>query len=136
VSGAVALGLRVLIAGVALLTARALRASPGLPMAAGAIASLLVAPYLHNSDLCVLVAAGWLAWEEAKILRVPIASMWLAALPFLPRQLGPSLEGWVGIELAFLAGLAIVAFVRGRLHKDTVEAGLTGGAELGSRAPA
>jgi hypothetical protein len=136
VSGAVAFGLRVLIAAVALLTARALRATPGLPMAAGALASLLVAPYLHNSDLCILVAAGWLTWEEAKVMRVPIASMWLAAAPFLPRQNWPSLEGWVGIELAFLAGLVMLGFARGRLHEDMNESSLTGAGELGRRAPA
>ncbi len=110
---------RLALVGAALLVARRLRAAPGLVMAAGVLASMLVAPYLHNSDLCLLVAAAWMIWEEAPMLRAPLVAMWFAAAPFVVvRHMGPSLSGWVSIELALFAGLAAFAVLGGRFRRS------------------
>jgi glycosyl transferase family 87 len=108
VSGAVALALRVLILGVALFAAFRLRSSPGLVIAVGCVASLLVAPYLHGSDLCVLSAAAWIVWEERPELywRAPLAVGWLASSPFADMSgLGPGVRQWPWLELALLVAL-------------------------------
>src|SRR5207245_2633342 len=75
VSGTVATALRVIIAVATLATAHRFRRSPGLAIAAGAVGSLLVVPYLHGSDLCLFGAAAWIVWEERPALawRLPIA---------------------------------------------------------------
>jgi hypothetical protein len=136
VNGTVAVACRLVIVAAAIAAARMLRSSPGLAMAAGAIGSLLVAPYLHNSDLCVLVAAGLMAWEEAPVFRVPLAAMWLAAAPFVvERNLGPALTGWVPIELAFLAGIVALA-IADSVRVRAGEPSLTASGDLGRRAPA
>jgi hypothetical protein len=106
-------------------------------LAAGVLASLLVAPYLHNSDLCLLVAAGWMVWEEASVFRFPLIAMWLAAAPFLVQlQFGPTLGGWVRIEVAFLAGIVALAVLDPRWRATSAQGGLTGTAELDSHVPA
>lgn len=107
-------------------------------MAIGAIASLLTAPYLHNSDLCVLVAAGWMVWHEAPVWRAALVAMLLAASPYLlERNLGTSLQGWVRIETAFLAGLVVTALLTRQVEGRAINAAaLTGRAEFGSRTPA
>jgi hypothetical protein len=112
VSGVVTSALRVLIAGVALVVAFRLRSSPGPVIAAGVLGSLLAAPYLHGSDLCLLAAAAWIVWEEHPRLawRVPLALGWLAASPFADASgLGPGLNRWPLLELALLAGLVVMA---------------------------
>jgi hypothetical protein len=136
-AGPLATACRVAIVGASLFVARALRTTPGLVMAAGVLASMLVAPYLHNSDLCLLVAAAWMVWEEAPMFRVPLIAMWLAATPFVvQRQMGPSLEGWVRIELALFVGLAALAVLGGRFRISGPGTALTDTAELGRHAPA
>jgi len=117
----------------ALVAAFTQRGRPGMAMAIGAIASLLTAPYLHNSDLCVLVAAGWIVWQEAPIWRAALVAMLLAASPYLlERQLGTPLEGWVRIEAAFLAGLVVTALLTRQFQGRTIDAAaLTGRAEFG-----
>jgi hypothetical protein len=112
VSGAVALALRVLIVGIALVAAFRLRSSSGLVIATGILGSLLTAPYLHGSDLCLLSAAAWIVWEERPALpwRAPLALGWLAASPFADAGgLGPGLNRWPLLELALLAGLVVIA---------------------------
>jgi Glycosyltransferase family 87 len=137
VSGAAALACRLVIAVAALFAARRLRATPGVAMAAGVVASLLVAPYLHNSDLCMLVAVAWMLWEEAPMFRVPLVAMWVAAAPFVvQRHMGPSLGGWVEIELSLLAGIVALALLGGRLRAPASHTALTDPAELGTHAPA
>jgi hypothetical protein len=136
-TGPVATACRLVIVGAALFAARLLRSTPGLTMAAGVLASMLVAPYLHNSDLCLLVAAAWMVWEEGPMFRAPLIVMWLAAAPFvLQRDMGPTLEGWARIELALLAGLVALAVLGGRLWVSGPSAALTDTAELSRHAPA
>jgi hypothetical protein len=136
-TGTVALVCRLAIVAAAMVIGRMLRATPGVGMAAGAIASLLVAPYLHNSDLCVLVAAGWMLWEEAPLFRIPLLAMWLAALPYvLQRWMTPVLDDWARIELALFAALIVFALARGRLLAAAEEKPLTAPGDLGTRAPA
>jgi hypothetical protein len=112
VGGVVSLALRVLIVGIALVAAFRLRSSPGLVVATGVLGSLLAAPYLHGSDLCLLSAAAWIVWEERPQLtwRVPLALGWLASSPFADASgLGPGLNQWPLLELALLAGLVVMA---------------------------
>jgi hypothetical protein len=112
VSGVVAMALRVLIVGIALVAAFRLRSSPGLVVATGVLGSLLAAPYLHGSDLCLLSAATWIVWEERPLVawRVPLALGWLASSPFADASgLGPGLNRWPLLELALLAGLVVMA---------------------------
>jgi hypothetical protein len=125
----------VLIVAVSLIAAFRLRGSPGLVIAAGTLSSLLVAPYLHGSDLCLLGAAAWLVWEErpALVWRLPIAAGWLIAGPFVfLSTVGPNLDRWPLIELALLVALVLEAWRPGRSR----EAALTGEAELRRPAPA
>jgi len=112
VGGVVAPALRALIVGIALVASFRLRGSPGLVIATGVMASLLAAPYLHGSDLCLLSAAAWIVWEERPELawRVPLALGWLAASPFADASgLGPGLNRWPLLEAALLAGLVVIA---------------------------
>lgn len=137
-SGTFAVVVRAGIVLVALVAAFNQRGRPGMAMAIGAIASLLTAPYLHNSDLCVLVAAGWMVWHEAPIWRAALVAMLLAASPYLlERNLGTPLQGWVHIETAFLAGLVVTALLTRQIEGRTIDsAALTGRAEFGRHATA
>jgi hypothetical protein len=107
-------------------------------MAIGAIASLLTAPYLHNSDLCLLVAAGWIVWHEAPVWRAALVAMLLAASPYLlERNLGTPLQGWVRVETAFLAGLVMTALLTRQIQGSAIDAAaLTGRAEFSRHATA
>ena len=105
VTGAFATLLRVIIIGAVLGGAIKLRHSPGLVIPLAIVGSLLISPYLHGSDLCVLAAAGWMVWEERPALafRVPLVALWLLASPFLYlRGLSPHLKQWPWLELALL----------------------------------
>ena len=135
VGGAAALGLRLLIVAASLAVAFRLRRSPGLVIAAGTLGSLLVAPYLHGSDLCLFSAAAWIVWEARPALtwRIPIAAGWVIASPFVassPLSLG--LNRWPLVELLLLGALVVEAWRPGR----EAAPGLTGKADLRSRAPA
>jgi alpha-1,2-mannosyltransferase len=135
VSGAAAIALRVIIIVAVLLTAYRVRARPGLVVAAGALGSLLIAPYLHDSDLCLLGAAGWIIWIERPVpaWRVALLATWVIASPYVFLSgLGPDLTRWPLVELALLAALVFEAWRPGSEH----EAVLTGEAELRTRAPA
>jgi hypothetical protein len=114
VQGAVATGLRVVVVGVVLVAAFRLRRSPGLVLAVGILGSLVAVPYLHASDLCLLVVAAWIVWEERPALawRIPLAAGWLLATPFT--IVGPPLYRWPVVELAFLVGMLAMAWQVGR----------------------
>ena len=112
-TGAVAAVLRVLIVGMVLATAFRLRGSPGLVLPIGIVGSLIVSPYLHASDLCLLSAAAWMVWEErtAVAWRIALAVGWVVASPFvfLP-GFGPGLNRWPWLESAFLLALVAAAW--------------------------
>jgi hypothetical protein len=127
-SGMVALVLRLLILGITLATSYRLRESPGLAIAVGIVGSLLIAPYLHGADLCLLAAAGWMVWQERRTLpwRVGLGAAWVLASPFLylyGRSL--TLNRWPWLELALLVALFISTWRP-----------LTGRADLRTQAPA
>jgi hypothetical protein len=128
VTGALEMALRVLIVGAVLVAAYKLRRSPGLVLPIAIVGSLLAAPYLHGSDLCLLSAAAWMVWEERPMAawRVPMAVGWLLASPFLDIfGLTPHLNQWPLLEFILLGALIAVAWRP-----------LTGHADLRTRAPA
>ncbi|MHB8589136.1 MAG: glycosyltransferase family 87 protein [Candidatus Dormibacteraceae bacterium] len=127
-SGLVAFVLRLLIVAIVLTTAFKLRSSPGLVVPVGIVGSLLVSPYLHASDLCLLSAAAWIVWEERPVTawRAALAVGWILASPFLFLiGISPRLNRWPWLEFAFLVALAVVAWRP-----------LTRPADLRTRAPA
>ncbi len=135
VSGPIALGLRLVIVAASLAAAFRFRDSPGLAVATAALGSLLVAPYLHGSDLCLLSVAGFIVWHERARLawRVPLAAAWIVASPFVAlTSVALSLRRWPLIELVLFAALVFQAW---RLRVEP-RAPLTGEAELGTRATA
>jgi hypothetical protein len=131
VTGLAATVLRVIVVVIALVAAFKLRASPGLVMCAGIVGTLIVAPYLHGSDLCLLSAAAWFVWEERPALawRLPLAIGWLLSSPYpLLVGLGPNLNRFPLMEYALLLALLVVAWRQ--------SGALTGAADLRTRAPA
>ena len=113
VGGWVATAIRAVIVVVSFAAGFRLRHTPGLVIAVGAIASLLVAPYLHGSDLCLFGVAAWIAWEERMAMRwrVPIAAGWLVSTPYVNSTgLALRLNRWTLFEVALLVALAVVAF--------------------------
>ncbi len=117
VGGTLATALRVVIGAASLAAAYRLRGSPGIAVAAGAVGSLLVVPYLHGSDLCLLSAAAWIVWEErtAWRRRSPVAPGWLLSAPYINSTgLALRLNRWTLFEVALLVALAVAAFWAGR----------------------
>jgi amino acid transporter len=110
---ALATVMRVLIVGAVLAAANQLRRSPGLVIPLAIIGSLLVSPYLHVSDLCMLAAAGWMVWEERPSLawRIPLAATWVLASPYL-YDMGRSLHPrqWPWVEILLLLTLLLAAW--------------------------
>jgi alpha-1,2-mannosyltransferase len=128
VTGIVAAVVRVAIVLTVLVTAFMLRASPGPVVPVAVVGSLIVAPYLHASDLCLLSAAAWMVWEQRSAIawRVGLAAGWVLASPFLfLAGIGPALNRWPLIECALLLVLVVAAFMP-----------LTSAADLRTRAPA
>ena len=112
-TGALATVLRVLIVGAVFAAAYRLRRSPGLVAPLAIIGSLVISPYLHASDLCMLAAAGWMVWEERPTIpwRVPLAFIWVLASPYLYlRGASPHLRQWPWLEIALLLALVIAAW--------------------------
>jgi hypothetical protein len=112
-TGAFAAALRVVIVVAVMAAAYRLRRSPGLVIPIAIVGSLIISPYLHASDLCMLAAAGWMVWEERTTwtLRVPVAVVWVLASPFLYlRGQSPTLKHWPWLELALLLALLVAAW--------------------------
>jgi hypothetical protein len=112
-TGALAAVLRVSVIVAVMAAAFRLRRSPGLVIPIAIVGSLIISPYLHASDLCMLAAAGWMVWEERPVLslRVPLVAVWVVASPFL-YQPGHSLhlKQWLWVELALLLTLLVAAW--------------------------
>ena len=110
---ALATVMRVLIVGAVLAAAYQLRRSPGLVIPLAIIGSLLVSPYLHVSDLCMLGAAGWIVWEERPSLawRIPLSATWVLASPYL-YDIGhsPHPRQWTWIEILLLLTLLLAVW--------------------------
>lgn len=127
-TGVFAATLRILIVAGVMGGAYLLRGSPGLVIPLAIVGSLLVSPYLHGSDLCVLAAAGWMIWEERPTLawRGLLAAAWVLASPFLYLHGdSPHLTQWPWLEIAMFAALVLAAL-----------GPLTAWADSGRRAPA
>jgi hypothetical protein len=107
-----------------LIAAFRLRHSPGLVLVAGILGSLIAVPYLHASDFCLLAVAAVIVWEERPTLawRVPLAVAWLLTGPYVGLvRFGLPLQRWPLVELAFLAGICVIAWrVKPSLAPDMV----------------
>lgn len=114
VTGVSATVARLVIAGGVLATAyRRRKEGPEFFMPAAIIGSLLISPYLHASDLCLLSAAGWMAWEQTSAfgVRAALAMVWVLASPYLyVMQASPQLNQWPLLEFALLIGLVVLAW--------------------------
>ena len=120
--------IRLGIVAVVLTVTYRMRGDAALVIPAAVLGSLLVAPYLHASDLCLLSAAGWILWQErpAAAWRVALAALWVLANPYLfIGGVAPTLIRWPLFELGLLTAMVISAWQP-----------LTARADLGSRAPA
>jgi len=114
VSGGLAVALRLVIVAAVAAGAYLLRATPTVAIPLALVGSLLVAPYLHGSDLCVLSAAAWMVWEERPTVpwRAALGVAWLLASPYM-NLIGrsPTLNRWPWAEIALLVALIIVPLV-------------------------
>jgi alpha-1,2-mannosyltransferase len=136
--GGAAMAIRLVIVGAALVSAYRLRTSAGLALAMGVLASMTTAPYLHDNDLCMLVAAGWIVWSERSqpAWRALLAAIWLLGTPILEMSgFGPPLTRWLLLELAIMVALAIDAWVGTRELTPPLRP-LTNAADFGRPAPA
>jgi hypothetical protein len=127
-TGMFAAVLRTLIVAAVMGASFRMRASPGMVVPLAIVGSLLVSPYLHGSDLCLLAAAGWMIWEEQPKLawRTLLAFAWVLASPFLYlRGESPHLTQWPWLEIALFFALLLTAI-----------GPLTGWADSRRRAPA
>ena len=139
-TGGVATAVRVIVVAAALITAFRLRgAAPGTAVVLGALASLITAPYLHGSDLCVFVAAAWIVWHEhpAPAWRGMLAAAWIMATPFVfDTAVGPLLNRWALAEIAIFVAIVVWAWAGEQLTAAFGLAALTGSGDAGKHAPA
>ena len=113
----VAFAARLAIVGLVLGASWRLRAVPGLVIVLGLIGSLLTTPYIHLADLCLLAAAGWIAWQERAHLtwRLPLAASWIVASPIVDISgLAPRQNRWPLLEIAWLIALLVAGWRAGR----------------------
>jgi len=130
--------LRVIIVVAAMATAFRFRKSPWLAMVVGAMASLMTASYLHPSDICLLVASGWILWHERsdRVWRALLVGLWFVALPFLRVVgLGVPLNRWLIIEMVFMVALILDAWMT-RPAISSQPRALTPAADFSGPAPA
>ena len=128
VSGVVALAARILIMGAVVAIAFRLRSSSTMVIPVAVVGSLIISPYLHASDLCLLAAAAWIVWEERPVVawRAALAAGWVLASPYLWFTThSPGLDRWPLLEVVLLVALGLLAWRP-----------LTGRADLRTRAPA
>lgn len=113
ITGAFALALRILIIAAVLAASYKLRETPGLVIPLALVGSLVISPYLHGSDLCMLAAAGFMVWETRRTWswRAILVAGWLLASPFLYlKGYSPHLNRWPWFEYAFLLAFVIAAW--------------------------
>ncbi len=112
-TGAFALGLRVLVVVAVLAASFKLRATPGLVLPLAIVGSLVISPYLHASDLCMLAGAGFIVWETRPVVswRALLVAGWLLASPFLYlKGYSPHLTQWPWFEYVLLAAFVVAAW--------------------------
>lgn len=112
-TGTLALALRITVVVAVLTAAFKLRDTPGLVLPLAIVGSLVISPYLHASDLCMLAGAGFIVWETRPVLswRALLAAGWLLASPFLyVKGYSPHLTQWPWFEYVLLAALVIAAW--------------------------
>jgi hypothetical protein len=112
-TGTFAAVLRIVIVAAVLAAGHRLRGSPGLVIPVAIVGSLLISPYLHGSDLAMLSAAGFIAWEEKIALawRAPLIAIWIAASPFIyDIGWGPRSRQWPWFEFMLLVVLLLAAW--------------------------
>jgi hypothetical protein len=127
-TGLVAASLRLLIVGLVLVTAFRFRFTGGLVLPAAILGSLMVAPYLHASDLCLLSTAAWIVWEElaSPAWRASLVIGWILASSYaVVAGFGLALNHWPWLEYLLLLALVVAAWRP-----------LTGPADSRNRAPA
>lgn len=113
VTGAFALAIRILIVVAVLAASYKLRHTPGLVLPLAIVGSLVISPYLHASDLCMLAAAGFMVWETRPTWswRAILVVGWLLASPFLYlKGYSPHLNRWPWFELVLLLAFVIAAW--------------------------
>jgi alpha-1,2-mannosyltransferase len=128
---------RVAILAVVLAAMYRLRHEVGMTLAVAAAGSLLVITYLHGSDLCLFLAAGWIVWSERTqpAWRAVLACVWVLSTPFLENSaMSPTLNRWVVCELLVLGAFVVDAF--GPSAVRSLHEVLTGWAASWRRAPA
>ena len=111
-TGLFAAALRILIVAAVMGASFRLRDSPGMVIPLAIIGSLLVSPYLHGSDLCMLAAAGWMVWEERPTIawRALLAVSWFLASPFLYLQgESPHLTQWPWLEIVLFLAILLAS---------------------------
>jgi glycosyl transferase family 87 len=112
-TGTFAAAMRIVIVASVLAAGHRLRSSPAMVLPIALVGSLLVSPYLHPADLCLLGVAGFIAWEQwtAATWRVPLAVMWIVASPYI-YDAGWSLRSrqWPWYEFVLLALLLSAAW--------------------------
>lgn len=136
-SNAAALAVRVAILGISLGAIYRYRHQIGMAIAAAASGSLLIITYLHGSDLCLFLAAGWIVWNERPQpeWRAVLAGIWVLSTPLLDGSaMAPPLNRWVVCELLVMVAFAIDAF--GPVAAERYRRVLTGWAASRGRAPA
>lgn len=112
-TGPFALALRILVIAIVCTGAFKLRNSPGLVLALAIVGSLVISPYLHASDLCVLAGAGFMVWETRPVVswRAILVAGWLLASPFLYlKGFSPHLSQWPWFEFVLLAAFVVAAW--------------------------
>jgi hypothetical protein len=112
-TGAFAMALRLLIVGAVLAASFKLRRTPGLVLAVAIVGSLVISPYLHGSDLCMLAAAGFMVWESLPVVswRALLVVGWVLASPFVYlKGYALHLNRWPWFELLLLLALVIAAW--------------------------
>ena len=112
-TGALAMALRLVIVGAVLVASFKLRQRPGLVLAIAIVGSLVISPYLHGSDLCMLAAAGFVVWESLPVVswRALLVGGWVLASPFVYlKGYALHLNRWPWFELLLLLALVIAAW--------------------------
>jgi len=116
---------RLFVVGATLAVAYRTRSSARLLIPMGVTASLIVAPYLHASDLILFGVAAWMVWEDRPTAawRVPLGLGWLLASSYA-FEIGrsPDLDRWPLFEIALWLAIILATWLplTGQAHLKTL----------------